>query len=145
MEIFNYSNFIKKIVEKAYSEITKQYILTNNEIAVISYLAAGNGDTASDIVNDLLFSKSHVSLSVDSLAKKGIIVKVQDEQDKKIWHLLLTEKAGPVAERVFLREKEMEEIFFRGLSEEEKELFQKLTEKIVSNATENFLLKQRGG
>ena len=89
--------------------------------------------------------KSHVSLSVDSLAKKGIIVKVQDEQDKKIWHLLLTEKAGPVAERVFLREKEMEEIFFRGLSEEEKELFQKLTEKIVSNATENFLLKQRGG
>ena len=32
MEMFNYGNFIKKIVEKAYLEMTRKYNLTNNEI-----------------------------------------------------------------------------------------------------------------
>ena len=72
--------------------MTRKYNLTNNEIAVVSYLSISEKDTASDIVNELLFSKSHVSLSVDS-GKKGLIEKVQDQQDKKISHLLLTEKS----------------------------------------------------
>ena len=59
MEMFNYGNFIKKIVEKAYLEMTRKYNLTNNEIAVVSYLSISEKDTASDIVNELLFSKSH--------------------------------------------------------------------------------------
>ena len=141
MELFNYSSFIKKVVERAYLDITKEHGLTNNEIAVISYLAAGDGDTASDIVNDLLFSKSHVSLSVDSLVKRGMIEKVQDAQDKKIYHLLLTEKAVPVTEGLSRRKQEIEKIFFRGLTEKEKEQFQRMAEKIVANATESSLLK----
>ena len=120
MEMFNYGNFIKKIVEKAYLEMTRKYNLTNNEIAVVSYLSISEKDTASDIVNELLFSKSHVSLSVDSLVKKGLIEKVQDQQDKKISHLLLTEKADPMINDLCLRKKEIEEIFFKGFTREEK-------------------------
>lgn len=52
--------------------MTKKYDLTNNEIAIISYLSGNTADTASDIVNELLFSKSHISLSVDTLAKNEI-------------------------------------------------------------------------
>ena len=144
MEMFNYGNFIKKIVEKAYLEMTRKYNLTNNEIAVVSYLSISEKDTASDIVNELLFSKSHVSLSVDSLVKKGLIEKVQDQQDKKISHLLLTEKADPMINDLFLRKKEIEEIFFKGFTREEKTQFQMLIEKMVSNITE-MLPKQGGG
>lgn len=36
--MWNYSNYIKKVVEKSYYEMTRKYKLTNNEIAVISYL-----------------------------------------------------------------------------------------------------------
>ena len=144
MEMFNYGNFIKKIVEKAYLEMTRKYNLTNNEIAVVSYLSISEKDTASDIVNELLFSKSHVSLSVDSLVKKGLIEKVQDQQDKKISHLLLTEKADPMINDLCLRKKEIEEIFFKGFTREEKTQFQMLIEKMVSNITE-MLPKQGGG
>ena len=59
--MWNYSNYIKKVVEKSYYEMTRKYKLTNNEIAVISYLCEHEKDTATDIVNALLFSKSHVS------------------------------------------------------------------------------------
>ena len=144
MEMFNYGNFIKKIVEKAYLEMTRKYNPTNNEIAVVSYLSISEKDTASDIVNELLFSKSHVSLSVDSLVKKGLIEKVQDQQDKKISHLLLTEKADPMINDLCLRKKEIEEIFFKGFTREEKTQFQMLIEKMVSNITE-MLPKQGGG
>lgn len=112
MEMFNYGNFIKKIVEKAYLEMTRKYNLTNNEIAVVSYLSISEKDTASDIVNELLFSKSHVSLSVDSLVKKGLIEKVQDQQDKKISHLLLTEKADPMINDLCLQKKRDRRDFF---------------------------------
>ena len=62
----------------------------------IHFCVRSKKDTSSDIVNELLFSKSHVSLSVDGLSKKGLVKKIQDDKDKKVFHLVLTEKAQPI-------------------------------------------------
>lgn len=141
MKMFNYSNFIKKVVEKAYLEMTKKYGMTNNEIAVISYLSVNTNATASDIVNDLLFSKSHVSLSVDALTKKGMIEKKQDKQDKKIYHLQLTSKSQVIIDELFVRRNEIEKVFFKGFSENDKFLLQTLIQKVVLNIKDSTLLK----
>lgn len=141
MKIFNYSIFIKKVVEKAYLEMTKKYEMTNNEIAVISYLSTNKNATASNIVNELLFSKSHISLSVDTLTKKGLIEKQQDSQDKKIYHLQLTQKSQPIVDELFARRNEIEKVFFKGFSENDKFLLQTLIQKVVINIKDSTLLK----
>lgn len=141
MKIFNYSIFIKKVVEKAYLEMTKKYEMTNNEIAVISYLSTNKNATASNIVNELLFSKSHISLSVDTLTKKGLIKKQQDSQDKKIYHLQLTQKSQPIVDELFARRNEIEKVFFKGFSENDKFLLQTLIQKVVINIKDSTLLK----
>ena len=139
--MWNYSNYIKKVVEKSYYEMTRKYKLTNNEIAVIFYLCEHEKDTATDIVNALLFSKSHVSLSVDGLGKKGLIEKVQDDRDKKVFHLVLTEKAQPIVDELNLRKSNIEKVFFHNFSEKEKEQLQKSIEKVINNIKASTLLK----
>ena len=139
--MWNYSNYIKKVVEKSYYEMTRKYKLTNNEIAVISYLCEHEKDTATDIVNALLFSKSHVSLSVDGLGKKGLIEKVQDDRDKKVFHLVLTEKARPIVDELNLRKSNIEKVFFHNFSDKEKEQLQKSIEKVINNIKARTLLK----
>ena len=139
--MWNYSNYIKKVVEKSYYEMTRKYKLTNNEIAVIFYLCEHEKDTATDIVNALLFSKSHVSLSVEGLGKKGLIEKVQDDRDKKVFHLVLTEKAQPIVDELNLRKSNIEKVFFHNFSEKEKEQLQKSIEKVINNIKASTLLK----
>ena len=52
--------------EKAFKEFCtatmKKYNLTNNEVIILIYLSENTKNTAKDIVNEFLFSKSHVSL-----------------------------------------------------------------------------------
>ena len=65
----------KKTMESAFSDIRKEYNLTMNEILVLLYLIKNNKqDTATDIVEDIMICKSHISKSVALLENKKIII-----------------------------------------------------------------------
>lgn len=137
----NYGYFFKKVMDKAYSEMTKKYSLTNNELAIISYLSSHENNTASDIAAELLFTKSHISLSVDTLTKKGYILKEADTCDKKVIHLSLTELTGQIVKELSDRRKEIETVFFQDFTDTEKEQLQKSLQKITNNIINSNLLQ----
>ena len=137
----NYGTFFKKVIDKAYLEMAKKYCLTSNEIAIVSYLSTHPKNTASDIAANLFFTKSHVSLSVDSLVKKGYLAKERDSCDRKIFHLLLTEYAEPVVRELSMRKQEIEDIFFQDFTDTEKIQLQQSIEKVVHNIMNSNLLR----
>ena len=83
--------------EKAFKDfctnIMKKYNLTNNEVIILIFLSENTKNTAKDIVDEFLFSKSHVSLSTDQLTRKGYIKKIPDG---KATRLLVTPKGQEV-------------------------------------------------
>lgn len=64
---------LKKIIDNPLNKIAKETNLTVNEIRVILFLYENEKlDLASEIVEKLMISKAHVSVSVESLVKKNI-------------------------------------------------------------------------
>lgn len=138
MQILDYGQYIRKITANVFTGILEKYNLTINELSIILYLHSENGgkNTAQDIVKELLFTKSHVSSSVDSLVKKGYLEKKADYQDKKKMHLIVKPKANVIFEDSKCIKENYFKILFKNFSEEEKELSSKIFNKMYENIKE---------
>ena len=95
MKIPVQAQVIKKLYDNSFDDLRIKYGLTMNEIMFLLYLDKNKANnTASEIVENLVTTKSHISKSIDSLAKRNIIIRIQDELDKKIIRLYISDTAN---------------------------------------------------
>lgn len=136
-----YNRLIMPVYEKhglAYMEFTILMFLANNP----------QYDTAAEIVRYRHLSKSHVSVSVHSLSKKGLISEEYRNNNRKTIHLSVTKNAEIIIRDGRKAQKEFGEILFEGFSETEKKLLSEYIERIdlnVRNSLSIDNIKHSGG
>lgn len=142
MKIIEQSQFIRKAKDKVFEEILNKYNLTNNELSILIFLYENEpeNNTASNIVRELLFTKSHVSLSVESLIKKEYIIKNIDKDDKKRYYLNLTKKANNIKDDYIKKKKEFLDLLFFDVEEKDKETMKRVFYQVQKNI-DNILSK----
>lgn len=133
----NYLDNIQKSKKKyaaLLEPLCRRYDLTRNELDILLFLANNPGfDRAADIVSMRQIAKSHVSLSVGNLEKRGLLLRQSGATDRRSAHLKLTEAAmdavreGRILQQQFFRQ------VFDGLDPEELVQFGSTLMKICSN------------
>ena len=104
------------------------------EATIISFLFNHPGrDTAADIVELRMLSKSNVSQAVESLIQKSLLQRRQDTADRRRIHLLLTAEAAPITAEIEKVRASFHKKIFRGFTEEEQRLFTAFNERIAEN------------
>ena len=104
------------------------------EATIISFLFNHPGrDTAADIVELRMLSKSNVSQAVESLIQKSLLQRRQDTADRRRIHLLLTAEAAPITAEIEKVRASFHKKIFRGFTEEEQRLFTEFNERIAEN------------
>lgn len=135
MNLLENTQIFKKMIDQSYLKVSKETNLTVNEIRIISFLYKNDElDIASDIVEKLMISKSHVSFSVESLKNKKYIEKVRDDQDKKKIHLRLTHKANQIVNLLENEQNKLTEFLLQDIDETERNQFTNIFGKIVENS-----------
>lgn len=125
---------LKKAMDNLFYKVSKRTDLEVNEIRLLLFLHQNKElDIASEIVENLMISKSHVSYTVEKLKNKGYIIKVQDEKDKKKFHLKLTEKADNILKIIKSEQNKLNDISFKDITENEKKQFIQTFNKILNN------------
>ena len=125
---------LKKAMDNLFYKVSKKTDLAVNEIRLLLFLHQNKElDIASEIVENLMISKSHVSYTVEKLKNKGYIIKVQDENDKKKFHLKLTEKADNILKIIKSEQNKLNDISFKDITENEKKQFIQTFNKILNN------------
>ena len=135
------STLTKKIYDRTMEPLCDHYHITRMELDILLFLTNNPGyDTATDIVEQKRFTKSHVSCSLRLLDEKGYIQLTFYPGNRKTVHLKVLPaaseivKAGQEAQRnVFCR-------IFGGLSPEELDMLKQISHKI--NATLRDDLKE---
>lgn len=121
-------------MDNLFYKVSKRTDLAVNEIRLLLFLHQNKElDIASEIVENLMISKSHVSYTVEKLKNKGYIIKVQDEKDKKKFHLKLTEKADNILKIIKSEQNKLNDISFKDITENEKKQFIQTFNKILNN------------
>ena len=137
MARFNYFDTMAK-AQKGYARlmdpICKKWDLTRNELDVLLFLANNpDFDRAVDIVNNRGLSKSHVSLSINSLESRGLLLRNPDPSDRRTVHLQLTEKAREITDVGCRVQKQFMDYLHQGVTEEQLELMRLFAERVYEN------------
>lgn len=128
---------IRRVV-MAYDEmlkpVCKRYGLTVIEAKIISFLHNNpEYDTAASISEYRLLSKSNISTAVDNLLKRNLLLKKEDDFDRRKIHLLLTSECLDIIKDIEIIKNRFNIILFNNFSQQEKELFLAFHKRIADN------------
>lgn len=127
-----------QLMRKAYAQsierVSHGFGLTRAEMDVLLFLAdSPQTDRAADIVELRGLTKSHVSIAVRDLYDRGFLEARHDEQDRRVVHLKITERARPVIRRGQEAQRQHFAKLFEGFSETEFDQWAVLQEKLFAN------------
>ncbi len=135
-----------KLYEALIRQSCETYRLTQIETDILAFLENNPGrDTARDIVEFRLLQKGNVSQAVDSLIRKGYLARQQDERDRRLVHLQLTDQAGQVNRSISQVRSQFFEEIFQGFSEKERLQYLSMSQRLFDNAKIGLERKRQYG
>lgn len=133
-EFRNNATLTKKVYDRTMEPLCAFYHITRMELDILLFLANNPGyDTAKDIVVQKRFTKSHVSSSLKLLEEKGYLERSFREDNHKTVHLHLLPASQEIVAAGQEAQRSVFNKIFSGLSPEEIQVLDKITEKIRAN------------
>jgi DNA-binding MarR family transcriptional regulator len=124
----------KRLIDTQFDELKRKHGLKKVEIEVLFFLSkCGDENTPTDITKRLNLNRGHVSQAIDYLLKRQLIAAAADEQDRRCMHYTITPKAVPIIDEIAQVRESMEEQVFKGITEEELEMYKKISDKMIKN------------
>ena len=115
--------------------VCEKYQLTQMEYDILMFLHNNpQHKTAADMVKIRKSTKSHVSASLQTLERKGLILRTQSAANKRRIEIVLLERAAPIVADGISAQKAFAQHILSGLTEEENQLCRAVFQKICSNA-----------
>ena len=144
MQFWDQHETITDYYELLAGRVCARYALTQMEYDILMFLHGNpQHNTAADIVKVRKSTKSHVSTSLKSLENKGLIERIQSEDNKKHITIVLLEKAELIVQEGIYAQKQFAHNVLSGLTEEEKHMCIKVFHKICNNAEEHLREKEQ--
>ena len=129
--------YMMKLYEKYLEDVQMKQRLSHIEIAIIGFLYNNpERDTAADIVERRMLPKGNVSAGVETLVQKGLLMRRQDQTDRRKIHLSLLEKAVPIVQEIEEINKIFRRQIFKNLSNDDLKTYEKTTDLILENLKE---------
>ena len=129
--------YMMKLYEKYLEDVQVKYQLFHIEIAIIGFLYNNpEKDTAADIVERRMLPKGNVSAGVETLVQKELLIRRQDQADRRKIHLSLLEKAFPIIREIDEINQNFREQIFKNFSEEELKNYEAMNELLLKNLKE---------
>ena len=138
-KVFSFLYMSKNVVEKEMAGICKEYKITNSALALILFLAHyPNLNTSREICKFGNLKRGNVSVLVEILTKRGFIVQEDDEHDRRLKYLFLTEKSDDIVNKAKKIHKEFENILISDIKKEDLELLENTFNKMFNTIKQKF-------
>ena len=126
----------KKLYAVSLEPVYKQYGLTKMELDIILFLANNPGyDSAKDLMERRLLTKSHVSTTIKSLIEKKYLKSTYLHNNKKTVHLVLLDSSIEIVKAGQLAQKKFIEAIFKDFTKSDKQIIINSFSKISQNAS----------
>ena len=123
-----------KLQEKYLESVRDEFNLSRIEIIILTFLHNNPSyDSARDIVEFRMLQRGNVSAAVDTLEKKGYLIRYTDPDDKRIVHLKLTEQTDDIVRAIEEKQEALVSCIFAGFSEDEKKNFAAYNARLYQN------------
>ena len=115
--------------------------ITNNDMHIIAAIGMGTPKNMSSIAKQLRVTTGTLTISMNSLVKKGYVKRERSEQDRRVVYIMLTAKGKLAYKQHENFHKQMTEALVKGLTPEDTELLVRALTNL-KNFFENYREKQ---
>ncbi|MFX1283489.1 MAG: MarR family winged helix-turn-helix transcriptional regulator [Promethearchaeota archaeon] len=129
---------IHQLAGRIFAKKLKQYQLTEINPAqgrILFPLWQKDGISIRELSKETLLGKSTLTTMLKRLEDEGHIQRIPSEKDRRKTLIKLTEKNQKLQEKYVQVSSEMNDLFYQGLSEQEKDEFDRYLERILENLT----------
>lgn len=140
--IMKYINRISRANAMVYSNSLQEYGITQIQHPYILLLCREPGISQERIAREICVNRSNVTRQLSILEEKKLITRMQDAEDRRVWHVYPTEKMQELLPAVRKVMGDWNEYLLKDLKPEEREQLIGLLEKITvraNQAAENHL------
>lgn len=124
----------KQLLESRSAALRQRYGLRKIDLEILYYLNRfGEYNTSRDIREAFMFTKGHISQSVEHLQALGFLEPVPDEHDRRCVHFRLTGRAEQLADSIGKMWEDMTAAIFEGITEQEKDTLRDVAVKMTRN------------
>lgn len=97
----------------------RSYGVNPTEFMVLEVLYSLGEQPIQVIGNKVLLASSSITYVIDQLEKKGIVVRTQNEEDRRVTLVSLTDEGHKLMDEIFPQHTEVIKVLFDGLSDDE--------------------------
>lgn len=126
-------NKVERTMKNIHDKRFLEYGITLSQASVLHQLWHCDGQTQKEIQENLSLRGASVSGMVDTLLKKGLILRIQDKEDARCKRLYLSEEGRQLEEQSIKIIMEVENLISKGFSEDEKTIALAWLKKLYSN------------
>ncbi len=110
--------------------------ITIHQMEVVRRLLLGDAMTMRDVAASQGIGLSGATQLVDRLERRELVVRVRDEHDRRVQHVVPTDRARELAARFKTGMRHASEVVFQALNDDELTAYVELTERIAASARE---------
>ncbi|WP_040436733.1 MarR family winged helix-turn-helix transcriptional regulator [Clostridium sartagoforme] len=124
---------ITKLAERRLGDNFSKFGLNSGEFDVLATLRRSVGEfklKPTELYNLLMVTSGAMTNRIDTLEKKGLVIRVDDTEDRRTIYVKLTEEGLRLINDAVYEHVSVEEEIIAILTEEEKEIFNSLLRKI---------------
>ena len=133
IEFVNTLDLSLKTLQKEIGDSSGFSSLTIHQLQYIDAIHALGAPTITEIANKLNITKASVTAGVNKLVDLGYVTKTQSEEDKRVFHVSLTEAGLKLTRAKEQTLKEYGAFITAALSEEEARQFEAILKKLVAH------------
>lgn len=123
----------KTMLSKSIDESLTKLGITHAQGSVFMMLAMGKCNTAADLARDLFIDSAAMKRMLDRLEAKGLLTRVTDMNDKRLFKLELTDAGKELVQKLPAIYSDVINIGFTGFSAEEIGFLKSLLRKLLAN------------
>jgi DNA-binding MarR family transcriptional regulator len=128
---------VAHFLQNSYNLVLAEYELTIAQAKVLYMLVKFGDQLQLELQNRLYIKSSTMNGIIESMIKKQLINKKDNDSDRRSKIISLTEKGRVLEARLWLGTKDMDAVLLKGFTEAEKQLLLSSLKRIKHNLLEN--------
>ncbi len=125
--------YISGIIKQKGREILNSYTITPPQFIALQWLFEHGDMTIGDLSNKMYLAFSTTTDLVDRMEKNELVVRIREEQDRRVVRIKLLKEGERIIEEVIEKRQDYLQNVLSEFSEEEVEQFSFLLEKLHTN------------
>lgn len=134
---------LSQYLDECIAPVCKEYNINSTELTVLLFLHNNpTRNTAKDIIAYSRLAKANISKAVEHLMRRDLLVRMRDAQDRRLWHLCLTETAERIMPDLHAAAEKYLHGVFAGFSPEDLRAYKQYNDRIAENAEKRLKKNQ---